>query len=68
VRGEDALQALCLGVQRIGDLLYEFRKKGMRLSFIGSAEEVPLYAYFRIKDFQRRMEKFGRKRASSPKK
>jgi len=68
VRGEDALQALCLGVQRIGDLLYEFRKKGMRLSFIGSAEEVPIYAYFRIKDFQRRMEKFGRKRASSPKK
>jgi hypothetical protein len=64
VRGEDALQALCLGVHLIGDLLYDFRKKGIRPSFITTLEEVPLYAYFRIKDFQRRMKKQGRKRVS----
>lgn len=63
VCGVDALQALCLGVQLTGDLLYEFRKQGARLSFIASAEEVPLDAYIRINDLQRRMEKLGRKRA-----
>jgi len=63
VRGADALQALCLGLHLVGDLLFMFRKKGVRLKFIDSIEEVPFQAYFRVKNFRKRMEKLGRKKA-----
>lgn len=64
VRGEDALQVLCLALDLVGDLLYEAQSKGVRLGYVSSNDEVPLYAYFRLKSMRKRMEKIGRKKAS----
>jgi hypothetical protein len=53
VRGEDGLQALCLAVEFLGDKLYEARKRGVRLRF-DTGHEVPLFAYFRLRELKRR--------------
>lgn len=62
VRGEDALQVLCIALDLVGDLLYEAQSKGVRLGFVSSNDKVPLYAYFRLKAMRKRMEKLGRKK------
>ncbi len=62
VGGEDALQAVCLAIQLVGELLYKYRRAGIRLKYVPSNEEVPLPAYFRIKSFSKLMENRRRKR------
>jgi hypothetical protein len=61
VRGDDALQALCLAVEFLGDKLYHARKEGLRLR-VGTGEEVPLFAYFRLREWKRRLTKIARRR------
>lgn len=55
VRGEDALQALCLALDVIRDILFSFREKGVRLKFVDSMEDIPLGRYFRRKDLLKKM-------------
>lgn len=69
-RGEDALQALCLALDLVGDFFYQFRKDGGRIKFYDSAQDVPLQAYFRLREFRSRMKRLsarysGKKRVKS---
>jgi len=52
VRGEDALQALCLALELIGGTLYRARKRGVRVVY-PTGERVPSHAYFRVREWQR---------------
>lgn len=58
VRGEDALQALCLALELIGDTLYRARQRGVRFVY-PTGERVPLHAYFRVRERQRRLTLLG---------
>jgi hypothetical protein len=59
VYGEDALQALCLTLEFVGNTLYSQRARGLHLKY-AAGHSVPLYAYFRLREFQRRLIALGR--------
>jgi len=54
VRGEDALQALCLALDFLGTRLYEARRRGVQLAF-RTGEAVPLFAYFHLREWRHRL-------------
>ena len=60
VRGEDGLQALCLALEILGDKFYEARKRGVRLRY-DTGHEVPLFAYFRLREYRRRLTVIARR-------
>jgi hypothetical protein len=55
IRGGDALQAICLALDFLGDRLYDARRRGIRLRFLSADDEVPLSAYFRLREWKRRL-------------
>jgi hypothetical protein len=61
VYGEDPLQALCLALDFIGNTLYSERRQGLSLRF-ATGHSVPLYAYFRLREMQRRLSALARSR------
>ena len=61
VCGEDPLQALCLALDFIGNTLYSERRQGLSLRF-ATGHSVPLYAYFRLREMQRRLAALARSR------
>ena len=61
IYGEDALQALCLALDFVGNMLYLHRRRGLRLKF-PEGQSVPLYAYFRLRDSARRRRRSQRRR------
>ncbi|MFL5402572.1 MAG: DUF6968 family protein [Gemmatimonadales bacterium] len=54
VHGVDALQALCIAVDFLDREIYKARKRGLRLAF-DTGDQVPLYAYFRLRESHRRL-------------
>ena len=60
IHGEDPLQALCLALEYLGEKLYDARKRGLRLWF-GTGDEVPLHAYFRLREARRRLAAIGKR-------
>jgi hypothetical protein len=54
VHGEDALQALCLALDFVGNTLYVQQRRGLRLTF-PTGQSVPLFAYFRLREMRRRL-------------
>jgi hypothetical protein len=69
VYGEDALQTMCLALEFIGNTLYSQRRRRLRLVF-PTGHSVPLYAYFRLREMQRRFarlgERLGHRRSKRP--
>ena len=69
VYGEDALQVLCLAIEFVGNTLYSQRRQGLQLQ-LPTGHSVPLYAYFRLREMRRRLERFaqaqGRRRSKRP--
>lgn len=69
VYGEDALQTLCLALDFVGNTLYSQRQRGLRLQF-PTGHSVPLWAYFRVREMQRRFARLaqvqGHRRAKRP--
>ena len=61
IYGGDALQALCLALDFVGNMLYLHRRRGLRLTF-PEGQSVPLYAYFRLRDSARRRKRSQRRR------
>jgi hypothetical protein len=61
VHGGDPIQALCLALELIGNTLYAQRRRGLRLRFL-TGEEVPLHAYFRLREWRRRLVAIARSR------
>ena len=61
IRGEDALQALCLALDFLGNRLYAARRRGIPLQFLSANDEVPLFAYFRLREWKRRLAVIARK-------
>jgi hypothetical protein len=62
IRGEDALQALCLALDFLSNRLYDARRRGVRFRFL-TGDEVPLFAYFRLRESRRRLAVTARKHA-----
>ena len=60
VRGGDSLQALCLAMEFLGNALYEARRRGIRLRY-DTGHEVPLFAYFRLREYKRRLTAIARR-------
>ena len=69
VHGEDALQALCLALDFVGNTLYSRRRRGLRLIF-PTGHSVRLHAYFRLREMRRRLEALatarGHRRSKRP--
>jgi hypothetical protein len=61
VHGEDALQALCLALDLVGNTLYVHQRRGLRLTF-PTGQSVPLFAYFRLREMRRRLVALARAR------
>jgi hypothetical protein len=59
VFGEDALQALALALDLVGNTLYAQRRRGVRVQF-ATGQEIPLAAYFRLRELRRRFESIAR--------
>src|SRR5262245_16410774 len=59
VHGEDGLQALCLALDLLGDQLYKARRRGVRLRHVTGDADVPLFAYFRLREWRRRLRRYG---------
>jgi hypothetical protein len=62
VYGEDALQALCLALDFVGNTLYAHQRRGLHLKF-PTGHSVPLFAYFRLREMRRRLVASAKARA-----
>jgi len=54
VHGVDALQALCIAIAFLGREIHKAHKEGLRLAF-DTGEPIPLYAYFRLREWHHRL-------------
>jgi hypothetical protein len=63
VFGVDALQALALALDFVGNTFYAEQGRGLRLQYI-TGETVPLAVYFRLREFRRRCESKARSRGN----